>query len=136
MSRKPCVHMIRNGERLPFDVAPNRTIFFDFDIEEANRAKEELEAMIIGGVTDPHAAPTPLSLAIDLAPPGESKNPVEAGVAEILELVQDMHAIVGGLQGARLELVAAKLSREYMESLGEALKTRPLEPDTNPPKGD
>jgi hypothetical protein len=71
IARKPCVHMIRKGERLPFDVAPNRTVFFDFDIEEADRAQTELD---------------------------KSMNPVEVGITEILSLVQDVRAIVGNIQ--------------------------------------
>jgi len=96
MARKPCVLMIRKAERLPFDVAPNRTIFFDFDVEDAGKAQAELEAMILASGSDPESVATPLSLAIDLAPLGGSKNPVEKGISEILSLVQDVRTIVGG----------------------------------------
>jgi hypothetical protein len=95
--RRPCVHLIHKDARLPFDVAPNRTIFFDFDIEEANKAQDELEAMILAVEKDQAALLTPLSLAIDLAPLDKSKNPVEIGISEILALAQDIRAIVGQL---------------------------------------
>ena len=80
---------------MPFDVAPNRTIFFDFDIEEATKVRVELDAMIVSAETDPGAANTPLSFAIDLAPLDKSKNPVEVGITEILALLQDVRAIMG-----------------------------------------
>src|SRR5579884_4202918 len=41
--RKPFVHMIQAGQRIPFDVAPNRTIEFDFDIEKADKAMGQAE---------------------------------------------------------------------------------------------
>jgi hypothetical protein len=41
--RKPFIHLIERGAKIPFDIAPNRTIEFGFDIEDAERAKGALE---------------------------------------------------------------------------------------------
>jgi hypothetical protein len=121
------VHLIQKNAQLPFDVAPNRTIYFDFDIEEANKAQIELEGMIKSAETDTTAVMTPLSLAIDLAPLDGSKNPVEAGISEILALAQDIRAIVGQLDlkpidlkpSPMLEGTLGLLRNPKVSSLGE-----------------
>ena len=112
--RRPCVHLIQKGANLPFDVAPNRTIFFDFDVEEANRAQTELESMILSAEIDLESVMTPLSLAIDLAPLDRSENPVEVGVAEIVSLTQDIRTIVGHLDQ---QLRSRALENNNIESL-------------------
>ena len=73
--RKPFVHMIQVGEKIPFDIAPNRTIEFDFDGEKAELAKSALGAMIKGLSDDPATLQTPLSAAVDFSRSAQAKTP-------------------------------------------------------------
>ena len=91
MRRKPFVHMIKEGSAIPFDVAPNRTIYFDFDVAEANSAKAKLMAMVEDSTVD-----TPLSLAIDFASQPLSSSPVLSGVSQILSIVQNIQGRLPG----------------------------------------
>lgn len=63
--RKPFVHLIQSGNRIPFDLAPNRTIQFDFDIAGARSAIAALEAMVRASLESPATLQTPLSVALD-----------------------------------------------------------------------
>jgi hypothetical protein len=87
LSRRPCVQMIRKGEALPFDVAGHRTIYFDFDVEAAERTRQELEAMIQateqGSSGDDSAA-----LAVEISALERSDNPWEKSVTQILSALQ------------------------------------------------
>src|SRR5450759_1441479 len=92
--RKPFVHMIQSGHRIPFDIAPNRTIEFDFDIEKAEKAKTVLEAMVRTSEGDASTVQTPLSLAVDFSTAGKSPEPIHAGVAQLVSMVQEIKGIV------------------------------------------
>ncbi|MBM3746924.1 MAG: hypothetical protein FJW34_14130 [Acidobacteria bacterium] len=93
--RKPFIHLIQEGEGIPFDIAPNRTLTFGFDIEKAEQAKTALEAMITAA-DDDRATETPLSLAVDFSTAGVSANPLGGGIAQILSAVQEIKGAVQG----------------------------------------
>jgi hypothetical protein len=97
--RKPFVHLIQAGAKIPFDVAPNRTITFDFDIEKAETAKTALGAMVMAAPGDPANIQTPLSAAVDFATAGASADPLRDGVAQILSAVQEIKGMVQGSPG-------------------------------------
>ena len=92
--RKPFVHMIQFGHRIPFDIAPNRTIEFDFEIEKAEKAKTALEAMVRNSEGAAPTVQTPLSLAVDFSTAGSSSEPVLAGVTQLVSMVQEIKGIV------------------------------------------
>lgn len=82
--RKPFVHLIQAGAKIPFDVAPNRTIEFDFDVEKAGVAKAALEATVMAAPDDPANIQTSLSAAVDFAAAGTNADPLTDGAAQIL----------------------------------------------------
>jgi hypothetical protein len=96
--RKPFVHLIQAGAKIPFDVAPNRTIEFDFDIEKAESAKAALEAMVMAAPDDHGNIQTPLSAAVDFATAGIGVDPLRDGVAQVLSAVQEIRGMVHGAQ--------------------------------------
>jgi hypothetical protein len=103
--RKPFVHLIQEGNKIPFDIAPNRTIYFGFDIAAALVAQNALEMMVNVGATDSKTVQTPLSAAIDFSDVEVGKNPVADAILETLSVVQ-------GLRGAILRLSS---QRTYAE---------------------
>jgi hypothetical protein len=94
--RKPFVHLIQAGAKIPFDVAPNRTIEFDFDIEKAESAKTRLAAMVMAAPEDPANIHTRLSAAVDFATAGIGVDPLMDGVSQILSTVQEIKGVVHG----------------------------------------
>lgn len=98
--RKPFVHLIQAGAKIPFDVAPNRTIEFDFDIEKAELAKTALEAMVMAAPDDPASIQTPLSAAVDFATAGIGVDPMRDGIAQILSAVQEIKGMIHGAPSA------------------------------------
>jgi hypothetical protein len=97
--KRPFVHMIQTAAKIPFDIAPNRTIEFDFDIEKAEQAKTALEAMVRGSNEDPLAVQTPLSAALDFSTLARSSDPVRDGITQILSTVQDIKGTVARIAG-------------------------------------
>ena len=93
--RMPFVHLILAGEKIPFDIAPNRTIQFDFDIEKAEKAKIALEAMVKSS-EGTLAVQTPLSLAVDFSTAGNGSDPVQAGISQLLSMMQEVRGLVEG----------------------------------------
>jgi hypothetical protein len=103
--RLPFVHLIEDGEKIPFDVAPNRTLTFGFDIEKAEKAKLALEAMV-QGAGDVSSTQTPLSLAVDFSTAGVNANPLQGGIAQILSIAQE---IQGKIQAATAPAVWGRI---------------------------
>lgn len=42
-TRKPTVQIIQDGEKIPFDLSPQRTIFYDRGIKKAKKAIKDIE---------------------------------------------------------------------------------------------
>jgi hypothetical protein len=101
--RKPFVHLILAGERIPFDIAPNRTLTFGFDIEQAELAKKGLEAMVNGSGEGTATVQTPLSLAVDFSTAGGGDDPVRSGIAQILSSVQEIRGLMDSPQAGEAE---------------------------------
>ncbi len=94
--RKPFIHLIQAGHTIPFDIAPNRTIEFDFDIEKAEQAKTALEAMVKSAPSDPASLQTPLSSAVEFSATEGSSDPVREGLGQLLSSVQEITAALRG----------------------------------------
>lgn len=94
MAKKPFVQMIQKGEKLPFDIAANRTVHFAFDVAEAAAAKEELTRMITSAGDDPACSETPLSFATDTLALGKSGKTNDLGIADALFMLQSIQGMV------------------------------------------
>lgn len=94
--RKPVVQMIQQDEKIPFDVAPQRTIYYDIDLESANKCKEKLIKQIYAAEKKPEIVDSPLSTAIDLKALRQSEKPWEKSTAEILSMLQNIWGAVQG----------------------------------------
>jgi hypothetical protein len=94
LRRRPCIHLLLNGEDLPFDVAPSRTIYFGFDIEDATKARRELEQMIQAATSESDGATTALALAVELLPETRAQNPAERSMTAILSALQEIRGVL------------------------------------------
>lgn len=97
---KPCIQVAARNERLPFDVADTRTIFFDInDLDSVDSCKREVSAQA-SIVRDPdYVFVSPVSRAVDLGELKRSRNPIEQGAAEIVALLQEIRRDIGTNDG-------------------------------------
>ena len=89
-SSKVLMQMIEEGEKVPFDVAQTRTIYYNLkDIDSVANARDALAdhlAAALGG--GPFASP--ISVAVDLERLTKSDNPWEKSHAEIHGQLQEL----------------------------------------------
>lgn len=61
----PYIQMIKSDQKVPFDVSGMRTIPFDIDLEQADRAKKDLEKAIKSIESDDFKAVNPYTLSMN-----------------------------------------------------------------------
>lgn len=97
--RKPMVQIIQKGERIPFDVAGTRTIYFDHhDLDSVDKAKKEIIEQIISLENQPTDMETPISVSLDLQMLRQSDNPEERSLADIVAAVSELRAGINKLE--------------------------------------
>ena len=62
-AEKPIIHMIGEGENLPFDIANFRTIFYGIRIDQAEKAKTDLDSQVISIINEPFVPNNPIVMA-------------------------------------------------------------------------
>jgi len=84
--KKPIILMIKNNDKLPFDIANERTIVFDInDIESVENAKIELVKQAKHIFTSDYKVETPFSLTEEVVIRASSGRPIDANIAKIAE---------------------------------------------------
>ena len=97
--RKAVVLLIQKGQRIPFDVAPNRVIHYDTaDWNSPGQCVNELKQQIEAVLKDPLAAYNPISAAIDFLALRGSSDPFKQIVAEILPRLQALEVTTTNIQ--------------------------------------
>src|SRR5256712_12973848 len=99
VTRKPVIQITQVGEKIPFDVAPNRTIQLDHkDLESAAICKQNLGRQIRSLEKNPSDFDNPISTAVDLQLLRQSGSPIEKGNARILDMLSDLRTMVGQMK--------------------------------------
>ncbi len=89
--RKPTVHIIQNSQKPFFDVSAQRTIPFDIqNLDMVQECKELLKKQIMVVEKDPSKIDSPISQAIDTRGLLQSDKPIEANMARVIEMLQDI----------------------------------------------
>ena len=90
---------MKKGEQIPFDVAATRTIFVDHnDLDSAAQARRAIVDQIRELENDEtEVIETPISVSIDLQLLRQSEKPEDRSLADILDSVTDIHALLGKL---------------------------------------
>nr|WP_281720586.1 hypothetical protein [Nitrosomonas nitrosa] len=82
--KKPVVQLIRNGEKLPFDISHQRTIELDHtDLDSVAAVKAELAKQVRAVEENPSLVDSPVSMAVDLGALRSSGDPTHAALVEI-----------------------------------------------------
>ncbi len=94
--RKPLVQIIQKGERIPFDVAGSRTIYFDpTDLDSVDEAKKAIIDQIRSLEVAPSDIETPISLSLDLQVLRQSEDPEERSLAELVAAINTLSSDLG-----------------------------------------
>ncbi|MCH8617232.1 hypothetical protein LZ016_14135 [Sphingomonas sp. SM33] len=84
VTRKPFIHLIRKGERIPFDNAPVRAIEFDLrDLRSVDNAKKELAIQVEAGL-EKGSSESPVSMAATVESLRQSGNEEKIALADLL----------------------------------------------------
>jgi hypothetical protein len=96
--RKPMVQVMAEGQRLPFDILDQRTIFFNIhDLDSVEDCKVRMRAQVLAVEKDSSLVDSPLSVAIDMQAAHRSDRPEEARFAEVMATLQDLGGRVASL---------------------------------------
>jgi hypothetical protein len=114
---KPVVQMIKASERLPFDVAGARAIFFDLsDLDAVDAAREQLRKQVTA--VDGGARTTnPFSVVFELRALSGSENPDDQFKATVLRALDDLSGQVQALAQRRGDDGNAERARVGLETL-------------------
>jgi hypothetical protein len=125
MTKKPFVQLLFKGEALPFDVAPERTVHFSFDVEDVARAITQLTQMVEAATSEKDGCRTMLSTAIAVSVTGDATSVQKEVLTEILSRLQEIQSALAGtslrgsldyLFGATGASVQSEFSRKLVES--------------------
>lgn len=94
VAKKPFIHMIKTGHKIPFDNASNRAITFDIDIRSANKAMEELKSHILSIESDKNITDNPIGTALTLRELRSSGDPSQTISADMMDAIQTLSAEV------------------------------------------
>jgi len=93
--RKPTVHMIQAGQKIPFDVAGARTIQIDHqNLPSVEACKTELAQQIRAIESNPSLVDNPISVSVELQALRQSDNPLEKSNAQIMGMLQEVLSIL------------------------------------------
>lgn len=94
--RKPYIQLIKRGEKLPFDVAGTRTIFFNVtDLDSVESAKSDVSSQLKSLHAKGDAlADSPISTAIDLQALRQSSDPEQRSIGDLVESFAELKQLV------------------------------------------
>lgn len=96
--RKPLIQMIYKEERIPFDVAGTRIIYFDHqDLDSVENTKESIIEQI-NSIDDDEQMETPISVSLDLQLLKQSEDPKERSLADLFALVSELRSSLNKLE--------------------------------------
>jgi hypothetical protein len=118
VAKKPFIHMIRTGHKIPFDTASNRAILVDLDIRSAKKAMEDLEHHISSIKNGNFEMDNPIGTALTLRDLKSSGDPSKIISADLMESLQGISSEVRMLRNEN------SYSSRYLEECRETTNQR------------
>jgi len=87
---EPYIQLIDSSQSIPFDIADERTIHYEFDVKAAEEASEELRSQI-ETIEDGAEIDNPISRAANIQSWRESDDPAQQNLAELFESITSMN---------------------------------------------
>jgi hypothetical protein len=100
-TRKPVVHLVLSGQTIPFDIAHQRTIYYDTtNLATAEKAKEELRKHAEAVLKAADTGDNPISAGLVVLDLAQSKNTTDQSLARILTEITDLRESVRVIEQA------------------------------------
>jgi hypothetical protein len=97
--KKPIIQLIKEEDRIPFDVAPSRMIIFNItDLDSVDNAKTELTKQIDLIEKGEAKIDNPISIAFDLKSLKQSENISERMLGDILQGISDLKSELNSIK--------------------------------------
>jgi hypothetical protein len=124
ITQKPCIQMIKNGLKLPFDVYGIQTVFFETDLASAEIAKNRLckqieliekgEFKVTNPITPVHDNPL-IQQALQESKRDLTENEI------LLSILENVNYLTNETLGIQREISSLKESRNYIGNLGNKI---------------
>jgi len=126
VTRKPFIHMIAKGQRIPFDNAPVRAIEFDLtDLRSVDSAKKELATQVTIALEQGQSE-SPVSIAATLESLRETGNVEKIAMADVLSAVTSLQGSIDRLTANQIALERRMAAPTGMFGSAAASNTRTL----------
>ena len=83
--------MIDSSENIPFDISDLRTIYYDFDVSSASKAKKKIREQLEMIEEEEPTFDNPISQSVDLKSWRESEDPIQQNLADILDGIRTLN---------------------------------------------
>jgi hypothetical protein len=124
ITQKPCIQMIKRGQKLPFDIHGIETIFFDTDLENAENAKNKINQQIKliekgkFNITNP-ITPLQENPLIQKALQDSKRNLTQDEI--LLSILENVNYLTNETVYIQREISSMKESRNYIGNLGNKI---------------
>jgi hypothetical protein len=120
---KPFIHVIRKGERIPFDIAHQRTVFYDLtDLDSVYAARRSVhdaaKEILAGG--DQYKVVSPVTRSVDIDQLRRSDDPEQVAIADIKQSLYEIRSeIRHGVQSPGAPFVRVHAGKRPMPHTAE-----------------
>lgn len=87
---KPYIQLIDKSQSIPFDISDLRTIQYDFDVDVAKRAANQIEEQIKSIQQSGDEFDNPISKSANLKSWRESEDPTQQNLAEVMNMMSEL----------------------------------------------
>jgi hypothetical protein len=134
--RKPVILLIKNGEKIPFDIAAERTIFYDLgDIESVDKARDELAQQTIFIKNKEFKIDTPFSMVEGLLATSKSSEKEVDNWTVALDDIGFIKSTVKKLLDKQVETDTGKFAKSPKQPITSWKKIRIEFPSENDVRG-
>lgn len=96
--KKPFIQIIKEGEKIPFDIAGVRTISIDeHNLSSAEAAKKSINKSIDSIESEGYKVESPVTIAVDIQSLRQSENPERRSLAEVLSAFSDLRSDISNM---------------------------------------
>jgi len=89
--KKPYIHIIEIGQKIPFDIFATRTIYYDYkDLEMVEKVKKDLEDQIRFAEENPEKIDSPVSYSFNLSLLSKSTDRGDKNIVSVISLIQNL----------------------------------------------
>lgn len=114
VTKKPCIHIIKKGDDIPFDVSPLRIIFVDHThMPTVKKVQEEIGKQIEEIQKDTFKMESPISLSVSLTALEESGDDTARAYVAIIEMLHSLKRDVAKIETSLHDTSVAEKTPEF-----------------------